>query len=135
MNAVETRIREFLTKLEANPQFVIEPLLRVAVSGEVRQPNLYTLRPETSLAQAVAMAGGATERGRRDRLRLIRQNREMIVDLRRSDASGAGMFVLSGDQVVVEQQRAIYRDVVGPMVTILGATAAIVSVILYNRNR
>ena len=64
---VDARIREFLTTLEANPQFVIEPLLRVAVSGEVRTPNLYNLRPETSISQAVAVAGGTTERGRRDR--------------------------------------------------------------------
>ena len=135
MTAVESRIREYLSKLEANPQFVVEPLLRVAVSGEVRQPNLYALRPETSLAQAVAMAGGPTERGRHDRVRLVRQNREMIVDLRRPDQSGAGMPVMSGDQLVVEQQRAVYRDVISPMVSLLGATAAIVGVILYNRNR
>jgi protein involved in polysaccharide export with SLBB domain len=135
MGAVEARVREFLAKLEANPQFVVEPLLRVAVGGEVRQPNLYTLRPETSLAQAVAMAGGPTDRGRRDRLRLVRQNREMVVDLRRPDESGSGMLVHSGDQILVEQNRAIYRDVVGPVVSVLGATAAIVSVILYNRNR
>ena len=135
MAAVDARVREFLAKLEANPQFVIEPLLRVAVSGEVRQPNLYTLRPETSLAQAVAMAGGPTERGRRDRLRLIRQTSEMVVDLRRADATGAGMLVRSGDQIMVETQRAVYRDVVGPVLSVLGASAAIVSVILYNRNR
>src|SRR3954468_7477285 len=54
MAAVEIRAREFLTNLEANPQFVVEPLIRVAVGGEVRLPNLYTLRPEPSLAQAVA---------------------------------------------------------------------------------
>jgi polysaccharide biosynthesis/export protein len=135
MQAVESRVREFLVTLEANPQFVVEPLLRVAVSGEVRQPNVYTLRPETSLAQAVAMAGGPTERGRRDRLRLVRGNRELVVDLRRPNESGAGMLVQSGDQIVVEQRRALYRDVVGPVVSVLGATAAIVSVILYNGNR
>ena len=135
MDAVELRIREYLTKLEANPQFVIEPQLRVAVSGEVRLPNLYALRPETSLAQAVAMAGGPTERGRRDRVRVVRQNREIIIDLRRPDESGAGMRVMSGDQVVVEQQRAFFRDVLSPTVNMLGATAAIIGVILYNRNR
>jgi len=135
LDAVESRIREYLTKLEANPQFVIEPQLRVAVSGEVRQPNLYALRPETSLAQAVAMAGGPNERGRHDRIRLIRQNRELIVDLRRPDESGAGMRVLSGDQLVVEPQRAFFRDVLSPTVNVLGATAAVIGVILYNRNR
>ena len=135
LDAVDARIREFLGKLEANPQFVVEPLLRVAVGGEVRQPNLYTVGPETSLAQAVAMAGGPTERGRRDRVRLIRQDRETVVELRRSDASGAGTLIQSGDQVVVEQRRAFYRDVVSPVISVVGATAAIVSMIFYFRDR
>ena len=135
LDAVDARIREFLGKLEANPQFVIAPLLRVAVGGEVRLPNLYTLGPETSLAQAVAMAGGPTDRGRRDRVRLIRQDREMVVDLRRADALGAGMVVNSGDQIVVERRRELYRDVLSPVVSVMGATAAIVSMVLYWRNR
>jgi polysaccharide export outer membrane protein len=132
LQAVEARLRDFLGTLEENPQFVVEPLLRVAVGGEVRQPNLYNLRPETSLAQAVAIAGGTTERGRRDRLRLVRDDREVVVDLRRPDQSGAGMLVRSGDQIVVERQRAAW-DVVGPIVSIMGAAAAIVSVYLYHR--
>jgi protein involved in polysaccharide export with SLBB domain len=135
IEAVETRVREFLTKLEANPQFVVEPLIRVAVGGEVRLPNLYTLRPETSLSQAVAMAGGPAERGRRDRLVLLRQNQQLVIDLRRSDATGAGMPVRSGDQILVERQSAVFRDVITPMVSILGATAAVVSVVLYNGRR
>jgi len=131
----EQRLRTYLEKLEANPQFVIEPLLRVAVGGEVRQPNLYTLRPETSVSQAVALAGGPTERGRRDRLRLVRQDREVIVDLRRVDATGAGMPIRSGDQIVVERGRAVFRDYIAPAVSVFGGIAAIVSVILYNSGR
>jgi len=130
--AVETRIRDFLGTLEENPQFVVEPLLRVAVAGEVRQPNVYNLRPETSLAQAVAIAGGTTERGRRDRVILVRENRQLVVNLRKPDQTGAGMLVRSGDQIVVELQRSTW-DVVGPMVSVLGAAAAIVSVYLYHR--
>jgi len=133
--AVETRLREFLGKLESNPQFVIEPLLRVAVAGEVRQPNLYTLRPETSIAQAVAMAGGPTDRGRRDRVVLVRDNREQVISLRVANHSGAGMPVRSGDQIMVERDSAVFRDVIAPMISILGATAAVVSVILYNGHR
>ena len=132
LSAVDARLREFLATLEANPQFVVEPLLRVAVAGEVRQPNLYNLRPETSLTQAVAIAGGTTERGRRDRVVLVRESREMTVDLRRPDQSGAGMLIQSGDQIVVEHQRSVW-DAVGPIVSILGATAAIVSVYLYHK--
>lgn len=135
LSTAEQRLRTFLEKYEANPQFVIEPLLRIAVVGEVRQPNLFTLRPETSVSQAVALAGGATERGRRDRLLLVRRNGRIVIDLRRADASGAGMPIRSGDQIVVERSSAFFRDYVTPTVSILGATAAIVSVIIYNRNR
>jgi polysaccharide biosynthesis/export protein len=114
---------------------VIEPLLRVAVAGEVRQPNLYTLRPETSISQAVAMAGGPTDRGRRDRVVLVRDAREQVISLRAADRSGAGMPVRSGDQIMVERDSAVFRDVIAPMISILGATAAVVSVILYNGHR
>jgi polysaccharide export outer membrane protein len=131
--AVEARLREFLGKLETNPQFVVEPLLRVAVGGEVRQPNLYTLRPETSLGQAVAMAGGATDRGRPDRVLLVRDNKQVVVTLRAADQSGAAMPIRSGDQIVVERTSAVFRDYIAPIVSILGATAAIVSVVIYNR--
>ena len=132
--AAEARLRTLLEKYEANPQFVIEPMLRVAVGGEVRQPNLYTLAPETSVSQAVALAGGPTERGRHDRLRLIRGNREMTIDLRRVDETGAGMRIQSGDQIVVEQNRAVFRDLIAPTIGVLGAIASIVSVILYQGN-
>jgi polysaccharide export outer membrane protein len=135
LSEVETRVREFLTKLETNPQFVIEPLLRVAVAGEVRQPNVYTLRPETSVTQAIAIAGGPTERGRRDRIVVTRDGRELTVLLNRADAAGAAMPIQSGDQIVVEQRSAVFRDLIAPVVGVLGATAAIVSVILYNGHR
>ena len=134
VTAAEGRLKTLLEKYEANPQFVVEPLLRVAVGGEVRQPNLYNLQPETSLSQAVALAGGPTERGRHDRLRLIRDNRESIIDLKRVDASGAGMRIQSGDQIVVEQDRAVFRDWVAPIIGVMGGIASIVSVILYNGN-
>ncbi len=135
LSMVESRLRTVLEKYEANPQFVVEPLLRVAVGGEVRLPNLYNLRPETSLSQAVALAGGPTERGRRDRLMLIRAGSEISVDLRRIDVTGAGMPIRSGDQITVERNSAVFRDFIAPTVSLLGAAAAIVSVILYNGNR
>jgi len=128
--AAERRLRAVLEKYEANPQFVVEPLLRVAVSGEVRTPNLYSLPPETSIAQAVALAGGATERGQLDRVRLVRQARETVINLRRPDATGGSMPVRSGDQIVVDRRTSAW-DYIGPTVTVLGALAAVASVILY----
>ena len=56
--AARERLVAFLKNLENSPQVAIEPLFRVSIFGEVRSPSLYTLSPETNIAQAVAIAGG-----------------------------------------------------------------------------
>src|SRR5690606_31530416 len=53
-------IRLRLTTLEQNPEFLVEPLLRVAVGGEVRTPNLFNVAPGTTVADVVLMGGGIT---------------------------------------------------------------------------
>lgn len=127
--AVESRIRAFLEQYEARPQFVAEPLVRVAVSGEVARPNLYHLRLDVTVAQAVALAGGPTERGRRDRVRWTRGGGVRVVRLGGADPA-AGLPVRSGDQLVVERRRAVFREIIAPIITVAGATAAIVNVVL-----
>lgn len=126
----EGRVRTFLQQFETNPEFVMEPLLHVAIGGEVMRPNLYTLRPETSVANAVALAGGPTERGRRDRVRLLRDGGEVVLDLTKPEASIAATPIRSGDQILVDRRRAVFRETIGPIITVAGATAAIVNVIL-----
>jgi polysaccharide export outer membrane protein len=126
----EARLRTFLQQYETNPEFVMEPLLHVAVGGEVVRPNLYTLRPETSVSDAVAMAGGPTDRGRRDRVRLLRDGSEVVLDLTRPQPGFATTPIRSGDQILVDRKRAVFRETIGPIVMVAGATAAILNVIL-----
>jgi len=133
MADVETLVRGVIGKIE-NAPFVIEPLLRVSVEGEVRLPSVYSLRPETSVAQAIALAGGPTLDARVDRVRLIRTGGEILVDLRQASAGATRTTIRSGDRIVIERNRAIFRDIVTPAIMILGATAAVASVILYNRH-
>lgn len=128
LSTIHTRVHDFLARFEANPEFVVEPLIRVAVGGEVRQPNLYTLRPETSIIQALAIAGGPTERGRRDRVLLRRDGTERVLDLGRTAMSEL-MDVRSGDELIVERRRAVFREYLLPMVSIAGAAAAILNVL------
>src|SRR5512147_1466705 len=68
----EANLRTFLGQYEENPQFVMEPLIRVAVSGEVTRPIVFAARPETSIGEAVARAGGTTQFGARNRIRVLR---------------------------------------------------------------
>jgi len=126
----EGRLRTFLQQYENNPEFVMEPLLHVAVGGEVMRPNLYTLRPETSVSDAVALAGGPTDRGRRDRVRLLRDGSEVVLDLTRPLPGVATTPIRSGDQILVDRKRAVFRETIGPILTVAGATAAILNVIL-----
>jgi polysaccharide export outer membrane protein len=124
---VENKIRVFLERYQTDPQFVAEPLLRITVGGEVQKPDLYFLAPDVTVAQVVALAGGATERGRTDRVRLLSGNRTRSIKLDGSDAS-ANLPVRSGDQFVVERRGSLFRDFVGPLIAIAGSAAAIINV-------
>ena len=130
LSVAEGRVKAFLATFEANPSFAFEPLLRVTVTGEVARPNLYSLRPETSVAQAVAMAGGLTMRARVDKVRLVRDGAIFFVDLSRPADGLAQTRVRSGDQVQVDVKRSLFRDYISPAITVTGGLAAILHVIL-----
>jgi polysaccharide export outer membrane protein len=132
LEVAEERVRSFLERYEANPLFVMEPMFHVAVSGEVRQPRLYALSPEMTITQAIAMAGGPTERGRADRVVLLRDGRRMEIDLNRPESAEAQIPVRSGDQITVER-RTIVREYVAPVASVAGAAAAILNIILRYR--
>jgi protein involved in polysaccharide export with SLBB domain len=126
----EANLRRFLARFEENPEFVMEPLVRVSVSGEVDRPQVYALRPETSIAEAVGLAGGVTRDGNRDRVRILRtepggQAKEFVLDLNDPAAGAARTPVLSGDQIVVDRRRSFLRDIVLPALGVIGSVASI----------
>ena len=130
LDSIESRIRRFLTQYEANPTFVATPLLRVFVGGEVRQPNVYTVPPGTTITQIVALAGGPNERGRIDQVYLARDGQRITMDLTRPDTSTSRATVRSGDQVIIGRARNVIQDVVAPSSSIIAAVAAIAAVIV-----
>jgi polysaccharide biosynthesis/export protein len=126
----ETNVRAFLARFEQDPQFVLEPLVRVAVSGEVGRPQVFAVRPETSIADAVAQAGGPTQFARRDRVRVLRREtggrqRELSVSLLDPEGVAANIRVHSGDQIVVDRKRSFFKDVLIPGLGIVGSAASI----------
>lgn len=127
---VDARLREFLLKFDANPEFVASPLIRVAVGGEVRQPNVYNVAPGTTVAQAIAMAGGPTERGRLSEVRVQRGVSAEVVDLTRPTERSVGFEVRSGDQLFVARSRNFLRDVAGPAGGVIAALASLTAVIV-----
>ncbi len=128
ISAVEERLRTFLTKYIATPQFVIQPLVKIILRGEVRVPNLYSVPPETTVAQAVVLGGGPTESGRLDRIRVIRDGGEIAVDLSDPRSTAATLQIRSGDQILVTRRRNIFRDYVGPTFAIAGTVIGVVNI-------
>lgn len=124
-SVVRERLRQALSRYEREPNFVFNYLYRIAVGGEVRLPNLYTLPPETTLGQAVAASGGVTEFGRLDRVVILRDGQERVVNLQRPDAATASMRIQSGDEIRVARRRNVLRDVIGPLGAVVGAIAAL----------
>lgn len=126
----ESNVRTFLARFEQDPQFVIEPLVRVAVSGEVGRPQVFAVRPETSIAEAVAQAGGPNQFGKRDRVRVLRREpdggqREMFVNLLDPAGGSSSVRVHSGDQIVVDRRKSFFRDVFLPGLSVVGSAASI----------
>jgi protein involved in polysaccharide export with SLBB domain len=130
---IRERLHEALARYARDPSFVFDFLYRVTVTGEVRLPNLFTLSPETTLGQAVAAAGGITEYGRLDRVHLVRDGRDQVVNLQSPDPAVASLRIHSGDQIRVARRSNLLRDFLGPFAAIVGAAAALATVAGLNK--
>jgi polysaccharide export outer membrane protein len=134
LSTVEERLRAFLTRYIQTPQFVIQPLVKIIVGGEVRSPNVYSVPPETTIAQAVALAGGPTDRGNLRKLQIIRDGQEIPVDLSKADSDVARLQIRSGDQILIPRRGSTFRDYAGPIFSGLAALAAVVNIIISTNN-
>lgn len=126
--AVVEGIRSHVARFENAPRVLVEPLYRIAISGEVRQPSLYTLPPGTTVEQAVLLAGGITERAHAERVLLVRGEQQIEVDLTRHSEGIAHTTIRSADQIVVPRSSSIMRDYIAPASSIIAAAFSIVSV-------
>lgn len=125
VSAVEEDLHVLLTRYLGEPSFVVEGLVRVAVGGEVRSPNVYSMTTRTSITGAIAQAGGPNQRGRMDRVILRREGQPYVVDLTTPDIDLRDLEVRSGDEIVVERRVDVFREYVAPSAAIVGAIAAV----------
>jgi polysaccharide biosynthesis/export protein len=126
----EANVRTFLSRFEENPQFVMEPLIRLAISGEVTRPIVYAARPETTVGEAIARAGGTTQFAARNRVRIIRvepngAQQQYVVNLADPSRSEGMLPVRSGDQIVVDRKKSFFRDIVLPTLGVIGSVASL----------
>ena len=128
--SVEERLRVFLSRYMTNPQFVIEPLVRIIIAGEVRSPNIYSVPPETTIAQALALAGGANDRGQIRDVRVIRDRQQIRMDVSKADSDAAQLQIRSGDQIFIGRRPRSAAEIISPVTSTIAAAAGILSLIL-----
>lgn len=128
LREIDKRLASFLSRYDATPAFVVAPLIRVAVGGEVRQPQVYNVPPGTTVAEAIARAGGAGERGDLQRVKLVRGTTAESLDLTILDDRTVRLQVRSGDQIMVGRRRNFLRDVAGPTASVIAAAVSLISI-------
>lgn len=113
-----------------NPSIEVTLLRRVTILGAVRKPGVYPVDPTTTIADALALAGGVAPEGRMNRLELRRGDQRIDIDVH------AGMRIAdspiqSGDQLYVPERSWLARNV--GVVTTLISVASSVAVALILR--
>lgn len=129
LDVAKARLAAFLARFQETPQFVVEPLLHVSIGGAVGQPNLYTFRPEVTVAQAVVQAGGLTPDARLNDVRLQRDGQTHSVDLTRPDRGLAREGIRSGDQIMVLERRRGFYSFVVPAATLATTLITLIAVL------
>jgi len=62
-------------------------------------------------------------------VQVLRGGQTLTLDLSRPNTGAMATRVRSGDQIIVDRRRAVFRDYVAPTITVVGAMAAIVNAV------
>jgi polysaccharide export outer membrane protein len=133
LDRVRAALAETVARYQTNPRIVVEPTFRVSITGHVRRPGLLALPPETTLAQAVALAGGGTENARLSDVRLTRAGTVVPIDLTRPGTGMAGERIRSGDALFVPLRLNVFREYVAPASSIVAALISVITLVINAR--
>ena len=129
VDGVKSKLTERLRQVQSNPEFVVRPLVRITVFGQVNQPDVFRHPPETSIADAVAMAGGVSDRGNDKRVRLVRGGKVVDLNLRDPRGLATRMGIRSGDEIIVARRGPSFREFILPLTAVIAATASVANLI------
>jgi protein involved in polysaccharide export with SLBB domain len=104
---IRTEIAHKYDSLYRDPELTIQPLLRINILGEVRQPGFYYLTGVEKLSGLMALAGGETADADIDNIYIIRNDKELAInsDELLADGGTVGDIGLqSGDRIFVPRQ-------------------------------
>jgi polysaccharide export outer membrane protein len=132
---LEAHLTRELGRFIKDPVVQARALIRVSVVGEVTRPGYYAVPTDLVLADALMLAGGATQAARVDRLRILRGNTSLWGgnELQAQIARGAtleDLGISAGDRIQVpggardpESKWRVLGIIVGTVATAVGVIA------------
>jgi polysaccharide biosynthesis/export protein len=121
---LEAKLQADYQQYLRNPSINVTVFRRVSIIGAVNDPGLKQVDPTFTIMDALALAGGATNLGDQNKIRIIRDGvqieAELSVDTRLADS-----IIRSGDQIFVPERAWLSRNT-GVIATGISATVALV---------
>jgi len=126
---IKARIAAGYDSLYKNPKMTINALFRINVLGEVNNPGFYYVTDIEKFTGILALAGGTTNSADLEAISIIRDNKEIELDVNtiiRQGNSVTDFGLHSGDQIFIP--RTWWADARGVTI-LLSAVALIVTIV------
>jgi protein involved in polysaccharide export with SLBB domain len=125
------RLTEDYGEQLANQGVDITLMRRVRILGAVRTPGLYHVDRTMNLGDALALAGGATDRGKLSGIRIFRDGEEVLkgLDINAQIAEQ----IRSGDQIDVPERSWIALHSGTLAAALIGSAATVISYVIFAR--
>ena len=128
-STLEVRLLADYARRLRDPNIDVTVLRRVRIIGSVNDPGLHLVDATVTIADALAMAGGATALGDPDKVRIIRDGQEVAVDLTVDTRLGASI-IRSGDQIFVPERNWVSRNSNVVATALSGSVALVIALFL-----
>lgn len=128
MRELEARIREEYGRYLRNPSINVTFLRRITVMGAVRSPGMYPIDPTVTVADALALAGGALSYGEPNEVRLYRSGRMLTADINQVTRIDA-LPIRSGDQLYVPE-RSWFERHTGIIATLISSAVTLTTFVI-----
>lgn len=127
---LKNEITEKYNSIYREPELSIEPLFRVNVLGEVRNPGTYYITGIETITDVIGIAGGQTQDSDLSEVIVTRNNSEITIDMEEILEDGAtenDIKILPGDKIYVTQ---IWFGGARNTSVILSAFAAVIAAVV-----
>ncbi|MEZ4703103.1 MAG: SLBB domain-containing protein [Rhodothermales bacterium] len=135
-DAVRSEIMERYRQIYRDPELSVQPLFRVSVLGEVRDPGIYFVTGYERLTDLMAMAGGETLDADLDQLYLLREGDKININakeiLKRGDTL-SDFGLMSGDQLYVSRVGLVSYRNASLLISGVGVIATVAAIFIARR--